>query len=435
MSDRTHTITISPLSLLRVAVVKFELSKATESVVVTPFMFIQDLFFYIGKQLFCSRSQKSFGIDFSSCFYSFWLVCQLKIQNGSTKSFYFLQLCFIFHLSQRIIMQVQSEGESISNERGLPAHNLHLHSRFANLLRHKAARNYLRYEFEYSDCEKEYFNGTKTFDKLLLQAFPNLKTRNLTMVEWRKIRSLITNRKCRRFSPKFIQDNRIDLERFRAEYKFIEENVFGGIPISAMTIEELLKTEFQRLIIHTKRVLNAKRAAVAKCRKINDVKSETFSLDTSSDSMNVFSELIQLNETIDVNLEKLFHFYPVKVASLLSFVSQESKSPQLSPECFRLHCHVCVYETINGRNKEEFQNVIVLIETLLQMCSIIIEIDLLAIDVIQFLENSADNYLTQFQKLLTKQNIDYVEVVCLPAMHQSLRKISSHLNATRSAFA
>lgn len=312
------------------------------------------------------------------------------------------------------------------------------YTRLENLLRHKAARQYLKYEFEYNDCEKEFFHKTSTFKMLLDQKFPNLKTRTLTMAEWRMIRGKVSNGKYHRFSAKFIQSNRIELEKYRRRFEFFRANK-GTAEYLSMTqfstgnsniivnidpLNELFAHEIYRLIVDTKKLFAAKQNSIAELQKINDTKNVDSTVDTKTNAIKVILDLQRLDVSIGNNMERLWAYDTTKDALLLDSVAKGTIVYPLSSKYFRLHCQMCAHNKLlqdaDLQIFAEFETLAELIKILLEMVSTAADRDLLGIDVVIFFDESSDDYLNVFQVLLIKGNIEYIETVCLPKMFRLL---------------
>lgn len=300
-------------------------------------------------------------------------------------------------------------------------------SRLENFLNHKIAQNFLKYEFQYDDCEQDFFNKYETFDNQLSQRFPKLKTRNLTMVEWRKIRQMISMKKNRRFSVNFIKESRSSLAKYRQHFNSIQENGRSNLLPAIMTIEpnqEFWQKELYRCMIEMKQLLAAKQNAVIQLQNINSIKSETPNTDNCSDAIEVLKDIERFNERISKKFEKLWSFDSVKEALMLDAASKRIHSLRLSSHYFRLHCQLrahdslCQYGSVIG-----FEMLIELMKILLEMVSTVIDTDLLATDAVRFFDNSSDDHLRAFQSMLSKSNIEYVETVCLPIIFRLLKKL------------
>lgn len=319
------------------------------------------------------------------------------------------------------------------------------YTKLENLLRHKAARQYLKYEFEYNDCEKEFFHKTSTFEMLLGQKFPNLKTRNLTMAEWRMIRHKVSNGNYRRFSAKFIQINRIELEKYRRRFEFFRSNKGTAeylsmalstdnlnIIINIDPLNELFEHEIYRLIVDTNKLFAAKHNSIAELQKINDIKNVESTVDTKENSIKVILDLQRLNVSIVKNMERLWSYDTTKEAVLLDSVAKGTVLYPLSSKYFRLHCQVCAHnkllQSADLQTFGKFERLAELLKILLEMISTAVDRDLLGIDAVIFFDEASDDYLNVFQVLLTKENIEYIETVCLPKMFRLLKHLMPTTN-------
>lgn len=97
--------------------------------------------------------------------------------------------------------------------------------RLRNLLKLPKAHKFVMYEFFYSNIDRAIFLGTNEFELYLVEAFPRLKTRMLTRIEWNKIRK--TFGKPRRCSAKFFEEERLELERKRQKIRLLQSRKAG----------------------------------------------------------------------------------------------------------------------------------------------------------------------------------------------------------------
>lgn len=97
--------------------------------------------------------------------------------------------------------------------------------RLRNLLKLPKAHKFVMYEFFYSNIDRAIFLGTNEFELYLVEAFPLLKTRMLTRIEWKKIRK--TFGKPRRCSGKFFEEERLELERKRQKIRLLQSRKAG----------------------------------------------------------------------------------------------------------------------------------------------------------------------------------------------------------------
>lgn len=97
--------------------------------------------------------------------------------------------------------------------------------RLRNLLKLPKAHKFVMYEFFYSNIDRAIFLGNNEFELFLIEAFPRLKTRMLTRIEWNKIRK--TFGKPRRCSAKFFEEERLELERKRQKIRLLQSRKTG----------------------------------------------------------------------------------------------------------------------------------------------------------------------------------------------------------------
>lgn len=88
-------------------------------------------------------------------------------------------------------------------------------------------------EFFYSAIDEQIFKEENEFASILRESFPNLKSWNLTRVEWRTIRRLLG--KPRRCSKVFFEEERMYLEEKRMKIRSVYEgsylNVSGSVDV------------------------------------------------------------------------------------------------------------------------------------------------------------------------------------------------------------
>jgi protein lin-9 len=97
--------------------------------------------------------------------------------------------------------------------------------RLRNLLKLPKAHKFVMYEFFYSNIDKSIFLGTNEFEMYLVEAYPRLKTRMLTRIEWNKVRRSFG--KPRRCSTKFFEEERLELERKRQKIRLLQSRKTG----------------------------------------------------------------------------------------------------------------------------------------------------------------------------------------------------------------
>lgn len=97
--------------------------------------------------------------------------------------------------------------------------------RLRNLLKLPKAHKFVMYEFFYSNIDRAIFDGTNEFELTLVEAFPRLKTRLMTRIEWNQVRK--TFGKPRRCSSKFFEEERMELERKRQKIRLLQSRKSG----------------------------------------------------------------------------------------------------------------------------------------------------------------------------------------------------------------
>lgn len=99
--------------------------------------------------------------------------------------------------------------------------------RLRNLLKLPKAHKWVSYEWFYSYIDKPLFLGENEFQICLKESFPQLKCRQLTRVEWSKIRKLMG--KPRRSSQAFFDEERRELERRRQKIRLLQSRKCGDV--------------------------------------------------------------------------------------------------------------------------------------------------------------------------------------------------------------
>ncbi|KAM7348446.1 myb-interacting protein 130 [Cochliomyia hominivorax] len=98
--------------------------------------------------------------------------------------------------------------------------------RLRNLLKLPKAHKWVIFEWFYSFIDKPLFEGENDFQICLAESFPNLRTRQMTRLEWQKIRSLMG--KPRRCSQAFFDEERRELERKRKKMRYMQTRCRSG---------------------------------------------------------------------------------------------------------------------------------------------------------------------------------------------------------------
>ncbi|XP_037826485.1 protein lin-9 homolog [Lucilia sericata] len=98
--------------------------------------------------------------------------------------------------------------------------------RLRNLLKLPKAHKWVIFEWFYSFIDKPLFEGENDFQVCLAESFPHLRTRQMTRLEWQKIRSLMG--KPRRCSQAFFDEERRELERKRQKMRYMQTRCRSG---------------------------------------------------------------------------------------------------------------------------------------------------------------------------------------------------------------
>lgn len=106
--------------------------------------------------------------------------------------------------------------------------------RLRNLLKLPKAHKWVCFEWFYSNIDRVLFEGDNDFTICLKESFPELKTRELTRIEWTKIRRMMG--RPRRCSQAFFNQERLDLEKKRNKIRALQQrkvtdlNSFQDLP-------------------------------------------------------------------------------------------------------------------------------------------------------------------------------------------------------------
>ncbi|XP_065159288.1 protein lin-9 homolog isoform X2 [Atheta coriaria] len=93
--------------------------------------------------------------------------------------------------------------------------------RLRNLLKLPKAHKWVCFEWFYSNIDKCLFSGDNDFMICLKESFPELITRDLTRIEWTKIRRMMG--RPRRCSQAFFNQERLDLEKKRNKIRALQQ--------------------------------------------------------------------------------------------------------------------------------------------------------------------------------------------------------------------
>lgn len=99
--------------------------------------------------------------------------------------------------------------------------------RLRNLLKLPKAHKWVCYEWFYSNIDRTLFSGDNDFMICLKESFPELKCRELTRIEWTKIRRMMG--KPRRCSQSFFEEERAELEKKRNKIRALQQRKAADI--------------------------------------------------------------------------------------------------------------------------------------------------------------------------------------------------------------
>lgn len=316
----------------------------------------------------------------------------------------------------------------------LPQNVVSQYSQLDNFLSHST--KWTSYEWNYDEIENEFFNKHKTFESMVSLEFPRLKTRNFTTVEWRKIRKLIAGRKVRRFSSKFIDDQRIDLKRYRRRYRILKENkrldqlerLNSGV--STLKIDQS-QDEMFRIMIELKKLFELKSATVAELSEINIVRAEAQNsnidhINANGSAVNAITKLRECNIGILALLNKLLCFHIVKDALLFNALTRKKMTLALSPPYFRNKCDVSIYESHQECRSSTFidsDSWKTLIDSFLAQILAICDHEQLAENLEDFGKKLIEEHRTILKQTLNTENFHFFETVCVPKFFNIVRII------------
>lgn len=326
----------------------------------------------------------------------------------------------------------------------LPESVLAQYARTENLLRHSLARKWLRYEFEYDTVENGFFNEnkSKTFASILTEKFPSLKSRSLTTVEWRKIRKLLFGmQKTRRFSWKFVEQQRIDLEKYRRCYNVLQESHrddqlvklnAGPLEGSFAVCDARAGSEIYRLIVETKKQFAWKGEIVTELRGINNGKTEGRTVNDNETQANAIKAVVKLrdyNNQITKNLNKLLHFQIVKDALLFDALNKKKLCLTLSPVYFHRNCELRIHDDYRDFRLDRFINSLDVEQTLFLMLELYLtyfQYEMLAIQA----KDYTKKLLKEYSKSLGSSNMrtadfDYFNYEVKPLILSIAKKIKT----------
>ncbi|XP_077287409.1 myb-interacting protein 130 [Arctopsyche grandis] len=132
--------------------------------------------------------------------------------------------------SPRVVQEIKEKPEPSSPPRSTSPDRKtgqRIGMRLRNLLKLPKAHKWVCFEHFYSNIDKTLLAGENDFRICLRESFPKLTDRNLTQVQWTKIRRIMG--KPRRCSQAFFNEERRDLEMKRQKIRFIQQRKIGNI--------------------------------------------------------------------------------------------------------------------------------------------------------------------------------------------------------------
>lgn len=337
------------------------------------------------------------------------------------------------------------------------------YSRFSNLLSHAASRKWLLYEWQYDEIEDAFFHKCRTFEMILNAKFPQLKTRDLTRAEWRVIRQ-IAQPKCRRFSSKFITEQRTELEKYRCRYRILRENnrhdqlmelnAFhdgaNGL-ISTLDSQQSQRHQLFRLFIDVKKMFAKKRALVMKLREINNNRAEMQPFmqqqqqqhalangdlniepikTANTTAIRVVAKIRDCNNEIMSNLNQMTCFQIVKDALVFSAMRRKNIALAFSPPYFRRTSLVQVYESQQQYRSETFITATdsqTLLNTLLTQVLITLQYEIMlkiSESVDCFADGLVKEQMAVVNEIVPSDSMSYFETVCVPKFFDILNTVN-----------
>lgn len=320
----------------------------------------------------------------------------------------------------------------------LPQSILDHYLRTENIVRHTLYRKWLDYEFEYNAVENAFFKENNTFEIVLSSEFPQLKGRNLTRAEWNRIRRLIPAAKPKRFSSTFVQQQRIDFEKYRRCYNILKESKRSDQLMRFSAPKDLLKGQFAsdeqfeiiRLIIEAKKLFALKSATIAELRDINSTRTEDQNTNDDVTNTNATNALIRIenfNEEITGSFTKLLRFQLVKDALLLDALSKKKIFLTLSPAFFRRKCELRIFENNRDFRSETFidsHNVMILMNALLEITLSLVEHEQLATNAGDYIKTIVNQHLEALKLIMTPNDYEYLDIYIIPLVFVILQKIN-----------
>lgn len=343
------------------------------------------------------------------------------------------------------------------------------YSRFSHLLSHAASRKWILYEWQYNEIDDAFFHKCRTFETFLTAKFPHLKTRNLTRAEWCAVRKMILQRKCRRFSPEFIHEQRVELEKYRESYRILQENRRNDQLVklngSHAAVDRFIATldspqsqnyELFRLIVETKKLFAAKSGLIGKLREINTKRNEMQQLQerqqqqqiaivngnlqiepsatmTSATALKLMTKMRDCNKEISDKLNRMMCLRIVKDTLLINAIKLKNMGMVFSPDFFQRVSAKQVHESRQFYRDQTFitiEDVQTLLDVLLAQLFLAVHLQLILKmnrSVEGFSGDVINDQMSVINTVLPNDLISDFQHICLPNFLRMLDTLSDLL--------
>lgn len=345
------------------------------------------------------------------------------------------------------------------------------YSRLSHLLSHTASRKWLLYEWQYDEIDDAFFHKCRTFEMLVTAKFPQLKTRNLIPAEWRFIRrKIVGSSKCRRFSSKFIIEQRTELAKYRCSYRILQENNHhdqlaklnafqddaNGF-VSTLDAPQSHSNHLFRMFVDVKKLFATKSALVAKLREINNNRAEmqqkqqqqqqqqehhtifngNLTMEpitpiANASAIKVIAKIRDCNTQITAKFNQMMCFRIVKDALLFNAMKRKHIAVAFSPAYFHRISAVQVYESQRLYRSETFITAThsqTFLNTLLVQVLIIIHAsyEVMTKSVENFADDLVNQHLDVIKVCATSDVMNHFKMVCAPKFFDILRMLNDLL--------
>lgn len=297
-----------------------------------------------------------------------------------------------------------------------------------SLLRQPKPLKWMRAEWMYDPAEHIFFNESNTFGCLLNDCMPKLRTRQLTIAEWRKIRRLFVRAKCRRFSGKFIAQTRQALELYRRRHRILAANPHHQPANGAQLVMEN-PPALCRLMVIVGGLLATKAGIIAELKQINGsgtiLAESNGKRDKSQEMAAISARLSAVNDQIFAQLDKLCCYPAVQKALLFDALDKGAILLQLSPENFRqlcafhvhqLHADICT----NAAVAEACATVTELLDILLELMLAVLDQRLMVSGCRDYFYNLMSEQYGKLQLIMLQEHIEYFQRNCLEFLNRML---------------